>query len=166
MKALMVIDMQNVCVGDDHAKLFQYDNQKIIDNANRVITDNAGNLVIYIKNFMKKNLINTLAPFHAYEGTSEVELVSGLQIVSDHIFLKYKGNAFSNSALDKFLKKNDVDTIEIIGVDGGGCVALTALGAIKNGYHVIVNTQAIGTMFQKNKEKYFRKLKEQGAEFI
>ncbi len=36
-----------------------------------------------------------------------------------------------------------------MGVDGGACVALTALGAIKNGYKVIVNEAAIGTMYLK-----------------
>ena len=53
-----------------------------------------------------------------------------------------------------------------MGVDGGGCVALTALGAIKEGYSVIVNEKAIGTMFDKNKEKYFKKLREADVKFI
>ena len=56
--------------------------------------------------------------------------------------------------------------VEVVGVDGGGCVALTALGAIKEGYKVIVNENAIGTMFVKNKNKYFKQLKDLGAEFI
>ncbi len=34
----------------------------------------------------------------------------------------------------------------MIGVDGGGCVALTALGAIKEGYKVIVNENSFGTL--------------------
>ena len=46
------------------------------------------------------------------------------------------------------------------------CVALTALCAIKNGYKVIVNEAAIGTMYKKNKNKYFKKLHEAGAEFV
>ena len=36
----------------------------------------------------------------------------------------------------------------------------------KNGYKVIVNEAAIGTMYKKNKNKYFKKLHEAGAEFI
>ena len=51
-------------------------------------------------------------------------------------------------------------------VDGGGCVALTALGAIENGFKVIVNTKAIGTMFEKKKDKYFQMLEKKGATFI
>ena len=37
---------------------------------------------------------------------------------------------------------------------------------IKNGYKVIVNEAAIGTMYKKNKNKYFKKLHEAGAEFV
>ena len=50
-----------------------------------------------------------------------------------------------------------------IGVDGGGCVPLTALGAIKAGYKVIVNETAIGTKFVKNQNKQFKRLKKLGA---
>ena len=89
-----------------------------------------------------------------------------MHIVSDNIFIKYKGNAFTNSGLDILLKKNNIEYVEVVGVDGGACVALTALGAIKNGYKVIVNEAAIGTMYKKNKNKYFKKLHEAGAEFV
>ena len=37
---------------------------------------------------------------------------------------------------------------------------------IKNGYKVIVNEATIGTMYKKNKNKYFKKLHEAGAEFV
>ena len=165
-KALLVIDMQNVCVGKNHAAYFKYNNVHLIEEVNRAIDTNKENMVIYIKNVMKKNLLNKFAPFHAYEGTEEVELVNNLQIVSENMFIKYEGNAFSNPALNEFLKKSDIKCVEVVGVDGGGCVALTALGAMKEGYKVIVNENAIGTMFAKKRDKYFKKLKDAGAEFI
>ena len=165
-KALLVIDMQNVCVGEKHATYFKYDNEILIQAVNKVIDENKDNPVIYIKNIMKKNIINKIAPFQAYEGTEEVELVSSLHVVSDYIFTKYEGNAFSNSKLNEFLKEHHFECVEVVGVEGGGCVALTALGAIKEGYSVIVNETAIGTMFIKNKEKYFKKLREADVKFI
>ena len=85
---------------------------------------------------------------------------------SNYVFTKYEGNAFSNHKLNDFLKEHKIECVEVVGVDGGGCVALTALGAIKEGYSVIVNETAIGTMFNKNKEKYFKKLREADAKFI
>jgi len=115
---------------------------------------------------LEKNLINKFAPFHAYEGTEEVELVSNLRIASNYVFTKYEGNAFSNPKLNDFLKKHNIECVEVVGVDGGGCVALTALGAIKEGYSVIVNEPAIETMFEKNRDKYYKKLREAGAKFI
>ena len=83
-KALLVIDMQNVCVGEKHARFFQYNNSDLLHEVNKVIDANENNLVIYIK----------------------------------------------------------------------------------NGYKVIVNEAAIGTMYKKNKNKYFKKLHEVGAEFV
>ena len=43
---------------------------------------------------------------------------------------------------------------------------MTALGAIKEGYSVIVNETAIGTIFLKNKEQYFKKLRDADVKFI
>lgn len=165
-KALLVIDMQNVCVGKKHASYFKYNNVELIEAVNEIIDTNKDSVVIYIKNVMKKNLLNMFAPFHAYEGTEDVELVNNLNITSKNIFTKYEGNAFSNPALNEFLRQNEVECVEVIGVDGGGCVALTALGAIKKGYKVIVNESAIGTIFVKNRNKYFKQLKDAGAEFV
>ncbi len=165
-KALLVIDMQNVMVGEKHAAYFQYDNEMLIQAVNKVIDANESNIVIYIKHNMKKNLINKFVPYQAYEGTEDVELVSNLRVVSDYIFTKYKSNAFTNPKLNDFLKEHNIECVEVVGVDGGACVALTALGAINEGYSVIVNEVAIGTMFNKNKEKCFKKLREAGAEFV
>lgn len=165
-KALLVIDMQNICVGENHAKLFKYDNEALISEVNKIIDGNKDNLVIYIQNVMKKNLLNKFAPFHAYEGTNEVKLVSNLSIISNYIFKKYVGDAFSNREFALLLKEKGVKVIEVVGVDGGGCVSVTALGAVKSGYKVIVNTKAIGTMFEKNRDKYFKELQELGAEFV
>lgn len=165
-KALLVVDMQNVCVGEKHSDYFKYNNHSLIEKVNNAIESNQDSIVIYIKNVMKRNLLNKFAPFQAYEGTEEVELVKNLNIVSDNVFTKCRGNAFSNGELVPFLKEQGVECVEVVGVDGGGCVALTALGAVKEGYKVIVNETAIGTMFHKNKTKYFRKLEEAGAVFI
>ena len=165
MLAILVIDMQNVCVGKQHAAYFKYQNEQLIECVNNAIEEHKEQIIVYIKNVMKKSLMNKLAPFHAYEGSKEVELVEGLDILSEHVFTKYEGDAFSNPALDTFLKQQRVDTVMLTGVDGGGCVALTALGAIRHGYHVIMHTQAIGTMFDKKKDKYDKLLADKGAEF-
>ena len=164
-KVLLVVDMQEICVGEKHAKVFQYE-EDLIKKVNEVIDLNKNNIVIYIRNVMKKNLINKFAPFQAYEGSKEIELVKGLHVVSDICFDKYEGDAFSNKKLVKFCEENQVTEIEVIGVDGGGCVPLSALGACKLGYKVIVNTNAIGTMFTGKQKKFYERLERLGAEII
>lgn len=164
-KALLVLDMQEVCVGKNHADFFKYDDT-ILDSVNQVINENIDNTVVYIRNVMKNNLISKLAPVKVYEGSKEVKLAKELDIVSDNVFDKFKGNAFSNTELAEFLKASEIDEIEVVGVDGGGCVSLTAIGAMQNGYKVIVNTKAVGTMFEKKRDSLFKKLEKMGAEFI
>lgn len=164
-KAILVIDMQNICVGKNHAACFNYSGQ-LVESVNEIIHNNQGHDIIYIRNIMKHNFINKFAPFKAYEGTKEIELTDCLKVVTDKVFDKYKADAFSNKKLDEYLKNHDIDTVEVIGVDGGGCVAQTALGAVKNGYQVIVNTKGIGTMFHKKQAQYFELLRKKGAQII
>lgn len=164
-KALLVVDMQEVCIGKEHAECFQYPDS-LLPTVNQIIDDNKENLVIYIRNIMKRNTINKFAPFQAYEGSKEVELVEGLHVVSDHIFDKYTGDAFSNKELSEFLEKNGVEEVEIIGVDGGGCVPLTALGAAKNKYNVTINTKGMGTSFPKKQDSFFKKCKKKGITIL
>lgn len=68
--------------------------------------------------------------------------------------------------LNTFLKQQKVEVLEVIGVDGGGCVALTAIGACKAGYNVIINTKAIGTVMKARQKKYNKLLTELGATFV
>ena len=166
MKALLVVDMQNVFLGKGHSPYFKYKDNELLTSANKVIDDNSENLTIYIRNLTKKNIASIFMPFRAYSNTKRADLVQGLNIVSDYKFDKYEGDAFSNEDFKDFLTSHNVDTVEIIGIDGGGCVSFTALGAIKNGFKVIMNTSAIGTMLIKNELKLFKKLKNLGAEFI
>lgn len=57
-KALLVIDMQNVCVGENHAAYFKYNSTDLVEAVNKVIDTNKDNMVIYIKNVMKKKKIS------------------------------------------------------------------------------------------------------------
>lgn len=166
-KALLVIDVQEVFVGENRHKMFDYGDE-LVDNINKIIDDNLENTVVYIYNLMKRNFINKFAPFHVYENTPQAEPPESLKIVSEYKFTKYEGNAFSNPDLDKFLKGKGIDTVEVLGIDGGACVPLTALGAVEQGYKVIVNEKGIGTykMRLKSKKKLEERLRRLGAEFI
>ena len=165
-KALLVIDMQNVFVGKNHNKMFNYNHEELIFNANKLIDSYPEDSVFYIINIMKKNLINIFAPFKVYEGTKEAEIAEEINVVSDLIFKKYKSDAFTNKASLERLRQDNIREVEIIGVDGGGCVANTALGAIRNGFKVVINNQCVGTIFKENVDELNKELKEKGAKFV
>ena len=165
-KALLVIDMQKVFVGKYHKRMFKYNHKELISNVNEIINSYPKDKVFYIVNIMKKNIINKFAPFKVYEGTKEAEIAEEIEVVSDLVFKKYEGNAFTNKALAETLKNNNINEVEVVGIDGGGCVARTALGAIENGFKVTINRKAVGTIFIKNIKKLNRELEEKGAIFI
>ena len=163
-KALFVIDMQEATVGENHAPMFHYD-ENIVSSVNGIIESTDADCIIYIRNLMKNNFLNKLAPVKCFDGTEASKLVEGLTVIGDNIYSKYEGNAFSNKDLCSLLEKQGIDEIEMVGVDGGGCVALTALGAIKFGYKVRLITKSIGTVFEKKQQRYFMKLQDMGAIF-
>lgn len=149
-KALLVVDLQKKYID----KIYGED---VVFSANSVIGENAENTVVYIKQTGKFKFQN-----------NDMGLADNLNIVSDNIFTKHAGDAFTNPELKQFLDSRQIDTVEIIGIDGGACVVMTAVGAVNSGYKVIVNTQAIATrpLFEKRREVYFAKLRSMGAEII
>lgn len=164
-RALLVIDMQNFCVGRESCSIFKYNNSKLIENVNKIISEYDKEDVYYIVNIMEDNEANKEAPFKAFEGSYDAEIVSNLLKVNDKVFRKYESNAFLNESLVQALKDSQVDEIEVVGVDGGGCVARTSIAGINLGFNVILNTSGIGTTFVEAAEEFNKKLKELGAEF-
>lgn len=157
MKALLVIDIQRAYIGKNHSRMFKYD-EELIPRINRVIEEYEPKNVFYIMNYMKKNPINTIAPVKTYKFTDNARLSEELLAVSSNIFEKYKGDAFSNPELARTLKRREITELELVGIDGGGCVALTALGAVKAGFAVTIRTNEVGTMLVSRAEKLRQRL--------
>ena len=162
---LIVLDMQEIAFGKDRAPFFRYD-ADLLQSVNAVIDAHIPDDVIYIRTVMKKGLLSRFAPVQVYDGTPQAALAAELHKVSDHEFIKYRGDAFTEQAFAAYMKACGADTAAFAGIDGGGCVALTALTACRNGLHVIIHTGAVGTMFPAKQEKHFAKLKQLGAEFL
>ncbi len=164
-KLLIVMDMQEIAFGQQHAAFFRYD-ADLLQKVNAVIDAHAPDDVIYIRTLMKKGMLSRFAPVQVYDGSPQAELAAALHKVSDHVFTKYRGDAFTDQAFAAYVKASGADTAAFAGIDGGGCVALTALTACRNGLHVIIHTGAVGTMFPAKQEKHFATLKQLGAEFL
>lgn len=95
-KVLIVIDIQN-----DMTKNYR----EVIDNINTSI-DWATERKIPIVYIRHENLSPGTRTFKP--GTFGAELASELNVVSEHVFTKYKGNALTSEAFAEFIQTHDV----------------------------------------------------------
>lgn len=130
-KALIVIDIQN-----DITKNYK----SVIDNINKAISwANENDIhVIYIKH---ENLSLGTRTFK--HGTHGAELVSDMNIVSENIFTKYKGNLLTSEKLVEFIEKNKINDFYIAGADAMACVKSSSYNMCKAGFNVTVLSDCI-----------------------
>ena len=137
-KALVVIDIQN-----DITKNYK----EIIENINKavdwaVVSDIP---VVYIKHNNLSAGTRTFKP-----DTHGAELVPDLKIVSEHVFLKTKGNALTSEGFAAFVSENEIGEFYIAGADAIACVKSTCYNMTKGGYIVHVLSDCI-TSYVKRK---------------
>lgn len=137
-KALVVIDIQN-----DITKNYK----EIIGNINKavdwaVVSDIP---VVYIKHNNLSAGTRTFKP-----DTHGAELVPDLKIVSEHVFLKTKGNALTSEGFAAFVSENEIGEFYVAGADAIACVKSTCYNMTKGGYIVHVLSDCI-TSYDKRK---------------
>jgi len=138
MKALIVIDMQEAYVGRNR-KNCPYASDQLVRNIHLRIADyeQRNDLVVYIKNKGKAQ--------HASELVPELRRASGL------VFEKSKASCFSNDHLLACLREKSIEAIELAGVDGNCCVAISAIEGKKLGFEIRFHLSCIGIA---NAEKF------------
>lgn len=137
-KALVVIDIQN-----DITKNYK----EIIENINKavdwaVVSDIP---VVYIKHNNLSAGTRTFKP-----DTHGAELVPDLKMVSEHVFLKTKGNALTSEGFAAFVSENEIGEFYIAGADAIACVKSTCYNMTKGGYIVHVLSDCV-TSYDKRK---------------
>lgn len=137
-KALVVIDIQN-----DITKNYK----DIIGNINQVIDWALSNdiHVVYIKHNNLSAGTRTFKP-----DTHGAELVSDMNIVSENIFTKTKGNALTSEDFAAFVSDNKIEEFYIAGADAIACVKSTCYNMTKEGYTVYALSDCI-TSYDKRK---------------
>ncbi len=137
-QALVVIDIQN-----DITKNYK----EIIDNINRAIAWAVTNEihVVYIKHNNITEKTRTFKP-----DTVGAELVPDMDIVSNNIFLKTKGNALTGEGFAAFIKENSIKEFFVIGADAIACVKSTSYNMAKEGYATTVISDCV-TSYDKRK---------------
>lgn len=169
-KALLIIDAQEDFIGEQRNKeRFNFEDvDNLINNINKKIIFYQRNkdIVIYIASVLPNNFFYKKFFGYGLVGTKGAKLDKRIKIVSQNYFEKQFASAFRNSNLVKFMKKNEVSKIELVGVDNNECIFKTARSAVKIGLNVIIPSNGIGII---NNEKYRRiknKLKSIGVAYI
>lgn len=168
-KALMVIDMQNDYLYEKRKERFSYNTNQLTACVNDIIHkykyENCD--VIYIRHIIQNLPTNRLLFGYSIAGTEGAELYGDLDIGSDYCFDKLLGDAFSNKKLREFIHNNGYDVIHLCGIDECGCVASTALGAVKRGIKAEIIRKGTATVFPEKKvDKVRQKLNKAGIKFI
>lgn len=141
-KALLVIDMQEDYIGA-RSRFHGYPDLFIETVNERIVSAGRDGIpVIYVRNAGRKK-----------RPASVLDFVSGLKLVSEYRMEKDRASAFSNPELMELLKCLGVSEVEVVGIDGNGCVAATALDACRLGFSVVFPTRYIGV---KDRQRFVR----------
>ena len=153
-EALVVIDIQN-----DITKNYK----DVIDNINQAIAQTAEKnmFVVYIKHNNLSAGTRTFKP-----NTKGAELVPELNVVSDFIFLKTKGNALTSEAFADFIAKNEINKFYITGADATACVKSTCYNMRKSGYDVTVLSDCITSYDKRKIDEMLCYYEKQGCKLI
>ena len=153
-EAFVVIDIQN-----DITKNYK----DVIDNINQAIAQAVQKdmFVVYIKHNNLSAGTRTFKP-----NTKGAELVPELNVVSDFIFLKTKGNALTSEAFADFIAKNEINKFYITGADATACVKSTCYNMRKSGYDVTVLSDCITSYDKRKIDEMLCYYEKQGCKLI
>ena len=144
-QALLVIDIQEGTTGNySDNDYYILKSEDLINTINFLADSSVKNNipVIYIKNEITNFLINIINDTYA-PGSPGSKLDARLNIVSDIIIIKDKSDAFSNSALDSFLIKNEINKLVFTGLDLAHCVNSTIVAAENRKYNICLISDAV-----------------------
>lgn len=153
-KALVIIDIQK-----DITKNYK----EIIDNINEAI-DWAKNNKIQIVYIRHENLSAGTRTFKP--NTKGAELASDLNVVSDNIFTKVKGNALTSEGFKNFVDNNEIEEFYITGADAVACVKSTVYNLCKSGYKVNVLKDCITSYDKRKIEEMLAYYENKGSKII
>ena len=153
-KALVIIDIQN-----DITKNYR----EIIDNINRAI-DWAVKENIHVVYIRHENLSEGTRTFKP--GMRGFELVPELNIVSDNIFTKSKGNALTSETFAAFIRESEIDEFYLAGADAVACVKATSYNMRKDGYPVHILSDCITSYDKRKIDEMIRYYESKGCEIL
>lgn len=167
-QALLVVDIQEGTTGKySDYEYYMMKSEELINTINLLADSSVKNNipVIYIKNEITNFLINILNDTYA-PGSPGSKFDARLNIVSDIIINKDKSDAFSNSALDSFLIKNEINKLVFTGLDLAHCVNSTIVAAENRKYKICLISDAVLAKSDSLKKVSLDEFKQSGIEVI
>jgi len=159
---LMIVDVQKSFYENT-----DYENEanEMVVNINQLIGNTDPQKVIYIQ-ATGKVLSISFRGIKALPMTTAPDLDTNLLIVSNNLFIKTEGDAFSVADLRDFLEENDVEEIIIVGLLAEKCVYDSAIGGKERGYDIYIVPEAITSKSIQKKEKTLAKMTKKGVEVL
>ena len=153
-KALVIIDIQN-----DITKNYK----EVIGNINTAIEWAVAEEihVVYIRHENLSEGTRTFKP-----NTRGFELAPDLNLASDNIFTKSKGNALTSGEFSAFVRANEIDEFYITGADAVACVKSTVFNLRQEGYNVHVLSDCITSYDKRKIDEMLRYYESKGCEVI
>ena len=171
--ALLVIDIQRDFTSPTATPPFPYkEAEELITTLNEMIeTARQRNVtVIYLRQEFSGIFGNIFSRIFCkgkgIKGRPGTDFDDRLLIISDHIFTKPKGDAFSNPQFESFLIENQINELYLAGLDAEFCVYHTAKGARNRGYRVNILTDAILLLDEKKWDEVTERYQKKGITLI
>jgi len=136
----------------------------MIQNVNTVISHFDAENVLYIKATGKALSITSKGL--SIDTLPAPDFNSSLHIVSNNIFVKIEGDAFTSTELTGFLERKKSKEIVLVGLMAEKCIYHTALGGKARGYDITIVPEGIVGMTEKKKDKAIGKMKDKGINVL
>jgi len=158
---LIVLDIQKF---PKKSTLLDSSVMKMIQNVNSLISHFNADNVIYIKATGKA--ISITSKGFSIDTLPASDFDSTLNIVSNNIFIKIEGDAFTSAEMISFLENKKAKEIVLVGLMAEKCIYNTALGGKDKDYDITIVPEGIVGMTKKKKDKAIEKMKVKGIKFL
>ncbi len=165
--AVLAVDLQRDFLAEDARMPIAREQVEPVLRASNAVLDVAherGWRVVVIGNEFPRNWLRNLAQRGAaIRGSPGAETDPRVHSVRDAYFPKESRDAFTNPALDAWLRKEQVDHLIVLGVMANACVRATVLGARNRGYRVTVVRDAVGATSDRGRDSALAQMEMGGA---
>ena len=180
-KALLVIDIQEDYTGTTARPPYPYKNSAQLIATVNTLTEEAFRqkiVIVYIRQefddlrgTLISGMISTMfsgkvSGGTAIKGNPGTEIDKRIAILSDYVFPKPRGDAFSNPEIEALLIEHQVNELYLVGLDAEYCVHVTAKGALNRGYTVNIITDGIALRAEEKWEKLLQQYREEGIALL